>query len=227
MALHFGINVFVVQIVICLPYSYYCYTDAWTLGPTRKEWKDGDRGIIRLLVPQTLTLFLPHTHTHTHMHAWLTYVWKLSHVCMRGRNHVKWASVHVKHAASGNGRTMQREREREREREKTEDTLLLLSATISLFLPYTQTGQEANYSAYCLCSTTRQQQIQTWSSQRPHTQAQAHHPLRVLLTTAENKTSGGDTELMLISDQNSQIAHQQRFWLAPKDTCHIKFIHYC
>jgi len=53
------------------------------------------------------------------------------------------------------------EREREREREKTEDTLLLLSATISLFLPYTQTGQEANYSAYCLCSTTRQQQIQT------------------------------------------------------------------
>ncbi len=145
----------------------------------------GDRGIIRLLVPQTLPLFLPYTHTrtqthaHTRTHAWLTYVWKPSHVCMRGRHHVKWASVHVQHAASGKAK---KERGRERGRESTEDTLLLLSGTISVFLLYTHTGQKANYSAYCLCSIARQHQTQAWSSQRPrshqHAHTQAHHPLR-------------------------------------------------
>lgn len=92
---------------------------------TRKEWKDGEQRDNKA-AGATNTYTFSSSHTHTHTHAWLTYVWKPSHVCMRGRHHVKWASVHVKHAASGKWRTRQRER--------TEDTLLLLSTTISVFL---------------------------------------------------------------------------------------------
>lgn len=139
MALRCDTNVFAVQIIICLPYYFYAilmpehYRDrervSWTSG-----WKDGGQRDNKA-AGATNTHTFSSLHTHTHTHAWLTYVWKPSHVCMRGRHHVKWASVHVKHAASGKGRTRQRERKRER----TEDTLLLLSAAISVFLPYTHT----------------------------------------------------------------------------------------
>ncbi len=145
-------------------------------------WKDGgqrDNKAAGTTNTPTISSLHTHTHAHTRTHAWLTYVWKPSHVCMRGRHHVKWASVHVQHAASGKAK---KERGREIGRESTEDTLLLLSGTISVFLPYTHTGQKANYSAYCLCSIVRQHQTQAWSSQRPrshqHAHTQAHHPLR-------------------------------------------------
>jgi len=109
-------NVFVVQTVICLPYSYYCYTEHW--DQQEKNERMGDRGIIRLLVPQTLTLFLPHTHTHTHTHthARMTDLCVEAFACLYERQ--KPCKMGFSPCKTCSFRKWENEAERERERER-------------------------------------------------------------------------------------------------------------
>lgn len=139
MALRCDMNVFVVQIIICLPYYFYAilipedYRDRERESVEQVDERMGDRGIIRLLVPQTLTLFF--SYTHTHAHACMTDLCVEAFACLYERQ----TPCKMGFSPCKTCSFREREDEAERDRERTEDTLLLLSAAISVFLPYMHT----------------------------------------------------------------------------------------